>query len=159
MKKLIPFFVALSVLMLSAQVFAKSVITISMKAEKEVTVNKVTKKVPADKISSGDVVFFTINYVNSGEDATTNAVLDDPIPNGTAYVNGSAFGKDADISFSIDGGKTFKKPSLLTYEVKLSGGKVEKKSASPEQYTHIRWTFNMIPARGTGQVGFQVKVK
>jgi uncharacterized repeat protein (TIGR01451 family) len=150
---------ALSLLVLSAEVFAKSVISISMKAEKEVTVNKVTKRVAADKINSGDAIFFTINYVNSGEDAATSAVLDDPIPNGTVYINGSAFGKDADITFSIDGGKTFKKPSLLTYEIKLPSGKVEKKSASPEQYTNIRWTFNTIPARGTGQVGFQARVK
>ena len=114
---------------------------------------------PLTQINSGDIVIYTINYVNTGDEAATNAYLDDPIPKGTVYIPGSAFGDNADIIFSIDGGKTFKKPSMLTYEVKLPNGKAEKKVASPEQYTNIRWTISTIPARGNGQVGFKVKVK
>ena len=159
MKKIIPLLTALVLLLVSAQVFAKSLVSISMKAEKEVTVNKLTKRVAVTTVNSGDEIFYTLNYVNSGDGVATNAVLDDPIPKGTVYVPGSAFGKDAEITYSIDGGKTFKKPSLLTYEVKLTDGKMEKKVASPEQYTNIRWTFGSIPAQGSGQVGFQVKVK
>jgi uncharacterized repeat protein (TIGR01451 family) len=105
------------------------------------------------------VIFYTLSYVNSGEDAATNAVLDDPIPKGTVYIDGTASGKDADITFSIDDGKTFKKPSLLTYEIKLPNGEMEKKMVSFEKYTHIRWTIGMVPAHGSGQVGFQVRVK
>jgi uncharacterized repeat protein (TIGR01451 family) len=159
MKKIIPLLTALILLLVSAQVFAKSLVSISMKAEKEVTVNKETKRVPVTTVNPGDEIIYTLNYVNSGDGVATNAVLDDPIPKGTVYVPGSAFGKDAEIAFSIDGGKTFKKPSLLTYEVKLPGGTMEKKIASPEQYTNIRWIFGSIPAKGSGQVGFQVKVK
>jgi uncharacterized repeat protein (TIGR01451 family) len=158
MKKIIPLLIALVFLMLSAEVFAKPLISVSMKAEKEVIVNKEKKMIAADKVNSGDVIFYTLSYVNSGNEAATNAVLDDPIPKGTVYLDGSAFGKDADITFSIDGGKTFKKPSLLTYEVKISG-KTEKKTASPEQYSNIRWTISVVPAKGSGQIGFQVKVK
>ena len=104
-------------------------------------------------------MIYTISYVNSGSEAATSAVLDDPIPKGTVYVNGSAFCIEDDVTFSIDGGKSFKKPSLLTYEITLPGGKVEKKVASPEQYTNIRWTIPKVPAGGKGQVGFKVKVK
>jgi uncharacterized repeat protein (TIGR01451 family) len=157
MKKYVPLLVAMVLLLLSAEVFAK--VSINIKAEKEVTVNKITKKVAADKVNPGDVIFYTLSYVNSGNEAATNAVMDDPIPKGTVYLPGSAFGKDADISFSIDGGKAFKKPSLLTYEVKLPNGKIEKRTASPEQYTHVRWTVSVIPAHGSGQVGFQVRMK
>jgi uncharacterized repeat protein (TIGR01451 family) len=159
MKKYIPLLIAMILLLLSAVVFAKSLVSISMKAEKEVTVNKVTKKIETKVFNPGDVIFYTLNYVNSGDEAATNAVMDDPIPKGTVYLAGSAFGNDAEITFSIDGGKTFKKPSLLTYEVKLPGGKIEKRSASPEQYTHVRWTVSVIPVRGSGQAGFQVRVK
>jgi len=74
---------------------------------------------------------------------------------GQSILAGSAFGNDAEITFSIDNGKTFKKPSLLTYEVKLPSGKIEKRTASPEQYTHIRWTVSVIPAHGSGQVVFR----
>jgi uncharacterized repeat protein (TIGR01451 family) len=158
MRKFIPLLIALVFLMLSAEVFAKPLLSISMKAEKEVVIDKVTKKIPANTVDSGDVIFYTLSYVNSGNEAATNAVLDDPIPKGTVYLAGSAFGKDADITFSIDGGKTFKKPSLLTYEFKTNG-KTEKKTASPEQYSTIRWIISVVPAKGSGEVGFQVKVK
>jgi uncharacterized repeat protein (TIGR01451 family) len=131
-----------------------------MKAEKEVIVNKEKKLVTADTINSGDVIFYTLSYVNSGDDAATNAVLDDPIPKGTVYIDGTAFGKDSDITFSIDGGKTYKKPSLLTYEIiKLPDGKMERRVVSCEKYTDIRWTIGVVPARGSGQVGFQVRAK
>jgi len=158
MKKFIPLLIALILLLFSVQVFAEALITVNMKAEKEVTVNKVTKRVAADKVNPGDVIFYTINYVNSGDKEATNSFLDDPIPKGSVYIPGSAFGDNAEITFSIDGGKTFKKPSLLTYEVKVNG-KMEKKTASSEQYTHIRWTVNVVPAHGKGQVGFQVQTK
>jgi uncharacterized repeat protein (TIGR01451 family) len=158
MKKFIPLLIALVFLMLSAEVFAKPLISVSMKAEKEVIINKVSKMVAADKVNPGDVILYTLSYVNSGDESATSAFLDDPVPKGTVYLAGSALGNDADVTFSIDGGKTFKKPSLLTYEVKING-KVEKKIASPEQYTDIRWTVRVIPAHGSGQVGFKVRVK
>jgi uncharacterized repeat protein (TIGR01451 family) len=159
MRKYVLLLIALGSLLLSAEVFAKSLVSISMKAEKEVTVNKVKKMVAANAVDPGDVIFYTLSYVNSGDEAATNAVMDDPIPKGTVYLAGSAFGKDAEITFSIDGGKTFKKPSLLTYDIKNRDGSLEKRTASPEQYTHIRWTVSVIPARGSGQVGFQVRMK
>ena len=159
MKKYIPLLVVLFLLMLSAVVLAKTLISISVKAEKEITVNKEKKMIEAKEIKSGDVIFYTMSYVNSGDTAATNAVLDDPIPKGTVYLDGTALGKDSEITFSIDGGKTFKKPSLLTYEIKLPSGKMEKRTASPEQYTHIRWIIGMVPAHGSGHVGFQVRVK
>jgi uncharacterized repeat protein (TIGR01451 family) len=159
MKKFIPLLVVLVLLLLTVEVFAKALVSISMKAEKEVIVNKVKQKVDASTINSGETIFYTLSYVNSGDEAATNAVLDDPIPKGTAYIDGSAFGNDAEITFSIDGGKTFKKPSLLTYEIKAPNGHMEKRVASSEEYTHIRWTVNVVPAKGSGHVGFQVRVK
>lgn len=159
MKKIIPLLTAAVLLLISSQVFAKPLISVRMQAEKEVLVNNVATRVTADKINSGDVIFYTINYVNSGDAAATGAFLDDPIPKGTVFIPGSAFGENAEITFSVDGGKTFKKPSLLTYEIKTHDGKIEKKTASPEQYTDVRWTINTVPAGGKGQVGFQVRVK
>jgi uncharacterized repeat protein (TIGR01451 family) len=159
MKKILTLLMAMSLLMFSLEALAKPLLTVNMKAETEVTLNNQTTKVAVKEINPGDVVVYTINYVNTGDEAATSANLDDPIPKGTVYIPGSATGDKADITFSIDDGKTFKKPSLLTYEIKLANGKVEKKVASPEQYTNIRWTINTIPARGKGEVSFKVKVK
>ena len=158
MKKIIPLLIAMALLLLSAEVFAKSLVSISITAEKEVTVNKVTKKIAATTINPGDVIFYTLNYINSGDDVATSVVLDDPIPAGTAYIPGSAYGEGAEIIFSVDG-KSFKKPSLLTYEIKKRDGSLEKRTASPEEYTHVRWVIPRIDAGARGNVGFQVMIK
>ena len=158
MKKFIPLLIASVLLLLSAEVFAKSLVSISITAEKEVTVNKVTKKIAATTINPGDVIFYTLSYINSGDDAATSVVLDDPIPAGTVYIPGSAYGDGAEIIFSIDG-KIFNKPSLLTYEIKNRDGSLEKRTASPEEYTHVRWVMAKIAAGARGNVGFQVRIK
>ncbi len=163
MRKQVSLMVVLAALLFSSAALAKPLISVSITAEKEVTVRKdskkATKRVAATRIDPGDIVFYTLNYINSGDEAATRAVMDDPIPLGTVYLPGSAFGADAEITFSIDGGKTFKKPSLLTYEVKLPNGKSEKRTASPEEYTHIRWVIDRIDAGAKGTVGFQVRIK
>ncbi len=150
-------------LMLPMMAFAKPSVSVRIAAQKEITVvqngKKTTKKVAATRIDPGDVIFYTLNYINSGDEAATNAVMDDPIPKGTVYIPGSAFGVGADISFSIDGGKTFKKPSVLFYELRNPDGSREKRTASPDEYTNIRWTIKRIDAGEKGMVGFQIRVK
>jgi uncharacterized repeat protein (TIGR01451 family) len=163
MKKQVSMITVLALLLLPLVAMAKPLVSVSITAEKEIKVvkegQKTTRKVAATKIEPGDVIFYTLNYINSGNEAATNAVMDDPIPMGTVYLPGSAFGEGAEITFSIDNGKSFKKPSLLTYEVRLSNGKTEKRTASPEEYTHIRWVIGKINAGAKGTVGFQVKIK
>lgn len=163
MKKHVSLIAILAVLLLPMAAFAKPLVSVSITAEKEVTVvkngQKSTKKVAATKIEPGDVIFYTLNFINSGDEAATSVVLDDPIPLGTVYLPGSAFGAGAEITFSIDNGKTFKKASLLSYEVKLPNGKTEKRAASPEEYTNIRWVIDKIDAGAKGTVGFQVRLK
>jgi uncharacterized repeat protein (TIGR01451 family) len=153
----------LTLLLLPLLVSAAPLLSVSILAEKEVASvikgEKSSVRIPAAKINPGDVIFYTLNYENSGDEAAQNAVFDDPVPPGTVYLPGSAFGKNSEITFSIDKGATFKKPSLLTYEVRQPNGRIEKRSASPEDYTHIRWTVSTIPARGSGQAGFQVRMK
>lgn len=52
----------------------------------------VSKSVDRSSASSGDTLTYTISYSNPTQTTFTNAILDDPIPNGTTYVNGSATG-------------------------------------------------------------------
>lgn len=153
----------LTVILTATVALAKPQVTIAIQTEKEVTTlqngQKTTKRVAATNAAPGEILFYTLTYANAGNESATSAVVDNPIPTGTVYLPGSATGQGADISFSIDGGKTFKKPSLLTYEVKLPSGKLDQRVASPEEYTHVRWTITTIPAGGNGKLGFQVKVK
>lgn len=151
-----------SFLLLSSLAFAKPNIEIKIKAEKETMVikngQKVKKMIPVKKVASGETIQYTITYTNTSKEPAVNAVVDDPIPAGTTYISGSASGDKAEITFSIDGGKIYQKPTLLTYEMTVNGKK-EKKAASPEQYTNIRWTIPSIPAGSSGNVSFKALVK
>lgn len=149
-------------LLLAGAAWAAPQVTLSIKAEKEVVVEedgkKVTKRAPATEAAPGETVIFTIVYENSGDEDATNVVVDNPIPEGTVYINGSAT-ETGELTFSIDGGKSYKRPSLLTYEIANPDGSKEKRTASPEEYTHIRWQIPAIPPGVKGDVGFRVRVQ
>ena len=138
-------------------------VTVNITASKEVVVSKngqkVVKTVPAKKFAPGDIIIYAINYKNTGTEPATNAVIVDPVPEGTVYVTDSASGENADITYSIDNGKSYRKPTVLYYEIELAKGKKEKQVASPEMYTNIRWTIPTIPPGGSGKAGFKVRVK
>ena len=119
---------------------------------------KVKKTVPADIARSGDVITFSISYFNRGDSVAVDTVIDNPISSGMSYIDNSAT-RVGDVMFSIDGGKSFKKPSLLTYEIKLPGGATEHYTARPEEYTHIRWVVKPVPAASEGTVSFKARVK
>ncbi len=151
-----------ALLLLPAVAWAAPQVRINVTAEKEVTVNEggeqVVKRIPAAEADPGETVIFTITYENVGDEAADNVVVNNPIPEGTDYVPGSATEK-GEVSFSIDGGKAYKNPSLLIYETTNPDGTKEKRTASPEQYTHIRWQLPEIGAGEGGAVGFRVKVQ
>ena len=146
----------------SGVAWAKPQIKLSMTSEKEVTVKQggknVVKRMPASDIEPGQILIFTIKYTNAGNEKATNVVINNPIPKETVYEVGSAKG-GSEITFSIDNGKDFKRPSLLTYEVTGPDGKKIRKKASPEQYTHVRWLISEVPPGGSGEVSYRARVK
>jgi len=149
--------------LLPSLVHAKPQMSISITTSKEVveTVNgaKVRKLVPTKLAATGDTLVYTLSYSNKGDETASEAIVDNPISAGMSYIDNSASGAGADITFSIDGGKNYKKPSLLTYEIKQPNGSVQKYTARPEEYTHIRWTIRQVPAGTGGTLGFSVRVK
>ena len=159
-----PFSTASFVLALAASAAALAAprVEIAITQAKEVADTKngarETRLVPTTEAATGDVLQYTLAYKNSGDEAARDAVIDDPIPKGTSYVASSAAGEGAEISFSVDGGKTFAPPVKLTYEFRLPSGQVEKRSATPSDYTHVRWTVRSIAPGATGKVTFRVRV-
>lgn len=150
-------------LLLPSLVLAKPQMSIGITTSKEVTETvkgaKVKKLVPTTQAASGDTLVYSLAYSNKGNETATDAIIDNPVSAGMTYIDNSAGGAGADITFSIDGGKSYKKPSLLTYEIKLPNGTVQKYTARPEEYTHIRWTIKQVPTGTGGTLGFSVKVK
>ena len=98
---------------------------------------KQQREVEATKVTPGDELLYTIYFKNTSKDATSNIVINNPVPKNMVYKNGSAFGSGTDITFSVDGGKKFAKSGKL--KVKSKGGKV--RSATASDYTDIRWVF------------------
>src|SRR4030042_1645684 len=84
-------------------------IALSTTAEKEVKVEKngnlIVERIPLEIASPGDTVIYTITYRNEGETAARDILINDPIPRGTVYVLNSTEGKDAEITFRLDGGR------------------------------------------------------
>lgn len=161
MKK-IKMILVLMVALSPAYAMAAADVKISITAEKVIMVEKdgkkVEKLVAVEETVPGDVLQYTLNYSNKGDEKAKDAIVNDPIPSGTLYVVDSAFGPGAEISFSIDKGKSFKQPSLLKYEVKVDG-KTQKRKATPDKYTDIRWKIKEIAPGKSGMAGFRVRVK
>lgn len=111
--------------------------------------------VPADKAVPGTAVLFTNTFENIGSKEAGNIAINNPVPNNTEYQAGSAYGADSEITFSIDGGKTFAAPEKL--KIKTEQG---EQMAKPSAYTHIRWSYQKQLAPGaTGEVGFRAVIK
>lgn len=156
-------FVAVACLLWVLPAFAAPAIQVGIAAKKEVVQHlesgeRVRKLVAANEMAPGELLMYEVSIHNSGDESATNLVIDDPIPEGTTYVAGSAT-ELGQLLFSIDQGKTFLRPMLLTYEVRDASGTVTKKTAAPEEYTHIRWVIPSVAAGETRIVHFQVLVQ
>ena len=131
--------------------------------EKEVMVNKdgewVTKRIPAGETGPGDILVFTIEYLNTGTTDAIDAAIVNPIPQGSVYILDSAGGEEAEVMCSIDNGNSWHKPPVMV-RVKDAQGKEKFKPAPAERYTHIRWIIKQpVPPGYSGRVGFKVTVK
>jgi len=155
-------FAATFALLFAAAALAAPRVEIAITQAKEVVETKGGQResrfVPAKEVTAGDVVEYTLAYKNAGDQAARDAVIDDPIPKGTSYLAASAAGENAEITFSTDGGKTFAPAVKLTYQLRTPSGQTEIRSATPSDYTHIRWTVRSIAPGAAGKVAFRVRV-
>ncbi|MCB2148772.1 MAG: DUF11 domain-containing protein [Deltaproteobacteria bacterium] len=154
---------ALALMLLPMDAWAKPEVKVAITAEKEISVvengQTVVKRVAADTVESKQTIFYTLTVTNSGDEKATNVVLNNPLPDGTAYVGNSAFGEGSTILFSVDGGKHYDTPARLTVTVKKTDGSTEKQIADPGQYTDIRWTIAAVPTGKSLTLGYEATVK
>ncbi len=125
----------------------------------QVTMNdageEVTELVPAETVIPGERVIYTTSFRNTGTDAADNVVITNPISENLLYVEGSAFGPGLILEFSVDGGQTFASADALT--VSDDAG---ERGATPEDYTHIRWSLpDSLDAGAQGVVRFTAILK
>jgi uncharacterized repeat protein (TIGR01451 family) len=140
---------------------AANAVELKSMAEVEVEVvnskgKKELKRQPVEKAVPGTEVIYTTTFKNISDKPVGNIALNNPVPANTAYKGGSAFGPNTDITYSIDGGKTWGTPDKL--KVKLPDGK--ERPALPSEYTHIRWVYKGELGVGkSGDVGFRVVIQ
>ena len=106
------------------------------------------KREPAQKVSPGGAVIYTISASNTGTKPATDVVVTDPIPEHMDYVDGSASSEGARVTFSVDGGKTFAAKEKLQVRGQDGG----TRAASATDFTHIRWQFEKPLAPGESRV-------
>lgn len=131
--------------MTARQVVEKEVIVRSDSGAETVTL------APADKVTPGETVVYSIKYKNDDAQPASDIVLVMPVPKEVAYVEGSVTGDETVVAFSADGGKTYVARGRLT--VKEGGA---DRPARGDEITHIRWTLpTPVPAQGEGQVSYK----
>lgn len=90
--------------------------------------------VSAEHVVEGQELYYTVRVRNVGKTPASNVVVVRPVPDNTVYMANTATGAGAELSFSVDGGKTFARPERL-----FLAGQSQGKRAPSQTYTHIRW--------------------
>ena len=114
------------------------------------------KLAPADRVVPGDQVIYTLEIRNKGAMALPPPRVDYPIPEHMRYLDDTAAGPGAEITYSIDGGHSFGRPENL----KVTGPDGKKRAATAADYTHIRWQLkNILKGKSVAFARFRAVVK
>ncbi len=138
-------------------------LVLKITTEKEVVIKdergkKRIEMVDLTKVNAvpGDEVVITLSYENKGKGKATGVAINYPIPEEMRYMAFSAYGEAVSITFSVDNGKVYDFPARLTV-IDKEGNVIP---AKPEDYTHIRWSFDkQVEPKGKGVVGFRTFIK
>jgi uncharacterized repeat protein (TIGR01451 family) len=115
-----------------------------------------TKLIPADRVVSGDTIFYTLEVRNTAPSAVARPVVTYAVPEHTIYMPDSAVGPGTEVTYSVDAGRSFDAPESL--RVRETGGEV--RAATAADYTHIRWQLkNALKANSVAFVRFRARVK
>jgi uncharacterized repeat protein (TIGR01451 family) len=115
-----------------------------------------TKLVPADRVVSGDTVIYTLEVRNTAPTSVARPVVTYPVPEHMTYTPDSAVGPGAEVTYSVDAGRSFDAPENL--RIQEPGG--ELRAATAADYTHIRWQLkNALKGNSVAFVRFRARVK
>lgn len=115
--------------------------------------------VPADPLTPGTVLQWSITSVNSGDREADQYSATAHIPEGMAIVTGSPTSLNpASVSYSIDNGKTFAAVPMV--EVKQADNSTKQVPAPTTAYTDVRYQWSdPLPAGQTYVASYKVRVK
>ena len=106
---------------------------------------------------TGDVWRFQNNFHTSVFVVTAaGVVVTDPIPEHMSYLHGTAIGDGTKVTFSVDRGRSFDQAANL----RVRGKDGAPRTATPDDYTHIRWKFTQeLPPGASRLVRFRARLQ
>jgi uncharacterized repeat protein (TIGR01451 family) len=118
--------------------------------------------VPLDKVESvrpGEVLRWELTSTNEGTGAARDYQAVGQIPQGTAFVAGSATAESGSrVTYSIDGGKTFSTQPII--EERQPDGTTKRVAAPVSMYTQVRYEWkDELAAGGRLAASYKVRVK
>jgi uncharacterized repeat protein (TIGR01451 family) len=114
------------------------------------------KLVAADRVVSGDAVMYTLEVRNAAATSLRRPTVTYPVPEHMTYTPDSAVGPGAEVTYSVDAGRSFDAPENL--KIQEPGGQV--RAATAVDYTHIRWQLkNALKGNSVAFVRFRARVK
>jgi uncharacterized repeat protein (TIGR01451 family) len=139
---------------------ANRMIILKNVAEVEVEVTapngkKAIKRQAVSKATAGTEITYTTTFTNTEGRPAGHIVITNPVPENTSYVRRSATGANTDITYSVDGGKSFSTPDKLRIKEDH-----RQRPVRPSDITHVRWTYKGELAAGeSSAVSFKVVIK
>jgi uncharacterized repeat protein (TIGR01451 family) len=145
---------------------SKAVVEVRPNVTVHTTVEKLEKQMvagheivqlrPAEHLVAGDEVIYTLAVRNEGTTGVDDYVFTSPIPEHMVYVADSAVGPGVDISYSVDGGRSFASPG----ELFVHGADGKQRAAVAADYTTIRWLLrNRLNAGSMALARFRALVR
>jgi uncharacterized repeat protein (TIGR01451 family) len=117
---------------------------------------EVSKLAPADRVASGDRLFYTLEVRNTEPTTIPAPTVIYAVPDHTTYVADSAVGPASKVSYSVDGGRSFDVPENLVVEVPGRPPRL----ATASDYTHIRWQLKYgLKGNSVAFVRFRARMK
>ncbi|MDB6083716.1 MAG: hypothetical protein JWN43_1597, partial [Gammaproteobacteria bacterium] len=118
--------------------------------------HEVVRLEPAERVVPGDQVIYTLEIRNIGSTAVREPTVIKPVPAHMAYVADSAAGPGAEVSYSVDGGRSFDRPENL----RVMGEEGRQRLAKDKDYTHIRWILrNSLKSNSVAFARFRAVVR
>jgi uncharacterized repeat protein (TIGR01451 family) len=116
---------------------------------------EVVKLIPADRVVPGDRVIYTLEVRNTGASIVESPIVMHAVPEHMRYVADSAVGPGAEVTFSVDGGRSFGRSESLT----VKGQDGQPRRAVAADYTDIRWQLkNSLKPNSVAFVRFRALV-
>jgi len=112
-----------------------------------------------EQVRPGQLIEYVSRNTNMTDRDLQEVNVVGPIPTGTTYLAGTASAdQPIEPEFSIDGGEKYQ-PEPVKYKVKQADGTEIEKVATPDMYTHVRWTIGTLKARQEMVMKYRVQVK